>query len=120
MGNKDHGEETASDGERGAGALRGTEKQALGKSLPGVKKSESRPALVSIAGRAVSLTFPLFVKRSARVECYLLSGRETGALLIPLNALTRRRPSPTSRNPAYRKNVCLGATGNYIRYRKAS
>lgn len=29
------------------------------------KKSESRPALVSIAGCAVSLTFPLFVKRSA-------------------------------------------------------
>jgi len=29
------------------------------------KKSESRPALVSIAGCAVSLTFPLFVKRNA-------------------------------------------------------
>lgn len=48
----------------GVGGLNRGENRRSGK-FSTRKKSESRPALVSIAGCAVSLTFPLFVKRSA-------------------------------------------------------
>lgn len=49
---------------RGVGTGRRRKNRRSGK-FSTRKKSESRPALVSIAGCAVSLTFPLFVKRSA-------------------------------------------------------